>query len=113
MQSTLLFFLTSTMIFSSAHANVLPVRLFYQDQDHVKITLDESASGCTMSGILVHPVERPAVKVIWFNERLCGSNKFPVSFVSGEISAPDNVIHQGTKFNVVPMAVTIMDEYSI
>lgn len=66
-----------------------------------------------MSGQIVHPVERPAAKVVWFSERICGKARFAVSFISGEISAPDNIIYKGEKFNVTPVQVQILDAYSL
>ncbi|WKG93818.1 hypothetical protein QYQ34_26960 (plasmid) [Klebsiella pneumoniae] len=53
-----------------------------------------------MAGVIVHPVDRPAAKVAWFSERICGKKRYPVSFISDEISAPHNVIHKGEKFQL-------------
>ncbi len=50
-----------------------------------------------MAGVIVHPVDPPAAKVAWFSERICGKKRYPVSFISDEISAPHNVIHKGGK----------------
>jgi hypothetical protein len=53
-----------------------------------------------MAGVIVHPVDRPAAKVAWFSERICGKKRYPVSFISDEISAPHNVIHKGKSFTL-------------
>lgn len=106
--------LTGLVMMSFAmQAKSLPVRLFYNDQAQVKISLDEPSTGCVMSGVLVHPVERPIAKVVWFSERVCGKKIYPVSFISNEIDAPDNTIHKGETINVSPAEVTILEPYSI
>lgn len=65
------------------------------------------------SGCPVHPLDRPAAKVAWFSERICGKKRYPVSFISDEISAPDNVIHKGETFHVTPAQVNLLDAQSL
>lgn len=113
MNLTRIFFIGLTLLTLSVNATVSPVRFFFRDAVPVIIPLDEPATGCKMSGQIVHPVERPAAKVVWFSERICGKARFAVSFISGEISAPDNIIHKGKKFNVTPAQVQILDAYSL
>ncbi|BCY60916.1 hypothetical protein TUM12131_51190 (plasmid) [Klebsiella pneumoniae] len=66
-----------------------------------------------MAGVIVHPVDRPAAKVAWFSERICGKKRYPVSFISDEISAPHNVIHKGEKFHVTPAQVNLPDAQNL
>lgn len=98
-----------TLLTLTVHAAVLPVLFFFREAVPVTFSLDEPATGCKMSGQVVHPVERPAARVVWFSERVCGKSRFTVSFVSSEISAPDNIIHKGTKFDVTPAQVQILE----
>lgn len=106
--------LTGLMMMSFAmYAKSLPVRIFYNDQAQVKISLDEPSTGCVMSGVLVHPVERPEAKVVWFSERICGKKISPVSYISNELNAPDNIIHKGDNINVTPAEVTILEAKTI
>jgi len=113
MNLTRIIFIGLTLLTLSVNATVSPVRFFFRDAVPVIIPLDEPATGCKMSGQIVHPVERPAAKVVWFSERICGRARFAVSFISGEISAPDNIIHKGENFNVTPAQVQILDAYSL
>lgn len=101
------------MVSFSTQAKSLPVRIFYNDQAQVKISLDEPSTGCVMSGVLVHPVERPEAKVVWFSERICGKKILPVSYISNELNAPDNIIHKGDNINVTPAEVTILEPIAI
>lgn len=102
-------FIGLTLITAATQAAAPPVRFFYRDTVPVKLTLDEPATGCVMSGVIVHPLERPAARVAWFSERICGKKHYPVSLVSDEITAPDNVIHKGETFHVMPAQVNILD----
>lgn len=113
MNLTRIVFIGLTLLTLTVHATALPVRFFFRDAVPVIIPLDEPATGCKMSGQIVHPVERPATRVVWFSERTCGKTRFAVSFISGEISAPDNIIHKGEKFNVTPAQVQILDAYNL
>lgn len=108
-------FIGLTLLTLAVNATASPVRFFFREAVPVIFSLDEPATGCKMSGQFVHPVERPAVRVAWFSERTCGKARFAVSFVSGEISAPDNIIHihKGEKFNITPVQVQILDAYSL
>ncbi|EOU2587429.1 hypothetical protein ACNUWD_004757 [Escherichia coli] len=101
------------LLSAATQAAVPPVKFFYRDTVPVNITLDEPATGCSMAGIIVHPLDRPAAKVAWFSERICGNKRYPVSFISDEISAPDNVIHKGEKFHVTPAQVNLLDAQSL
>lgn len=98
-----------TLLTLTVYATVLPARFFFRDAVPVTFSLDEPATGCKMSGQIVHPVERPTARVVWFSERVCVKSRFIVSFVSSEISAPDNIIHKGTKFDVTPAQVQILE----
>lgn len=101
------------MVSFSTQAKSLPVRIFYNDQAQVKISLDEPSTGCVMSGVLVHPVERPEAKVVWFSEKICGNKITSVSYISNELNAPDNIIHKGDNINVRPAEVTILEPTAI
>ncbi|WP_234728001.1 hypothetical protein [Escherichia coli] len=101
------------LLSAATQAATPPVKFFYRDTVPVNITLDEPATGCSMAGIIVHPLDRPAAKVAWFSERICGNKRYPVSFISDEISAPDNVIHKGEKFHVTPAQVNLLDAQSL
>ncbi|ECS7744009.1 TPA: hypothetical protein KCH32_004146 [Escherichia coli] len=101
------------LLSAATQAALPPVKFFYRDTVPVNITLDEPATGCSMAGIIVHPLDRPAAKVAWFSERICGNKRYPVSFISDEISAPDNVIHKGEKFHVTPAQVNLLDAQSL
>ncbi|HDT3984190.1 TPA: hypothetical protein QHM08_005424 [Klebsiella pneumoniae subsp. pneumoniae] len=70
-------------------------------------------AAATQAGVIVHPVDRPAAKVAWFSERICGKKRYPVSFISDEISAPHNVIHKGEKFHVTPAQVNLLDAQNL
>lgn len=62
--------LVSLMLFTFAtHAAPLPLTYYFKDSDSANISLDEPATGCVMTGILVHPVNKPETKVIWFNKK--------------------------------------------
>lgn len=113
MNLTRIVFMGLTLLTLTVHANALPVRFFFRDAVPVTIPLDEPETGCKVSGQIVHPVERPAARVVWFSERTCGKERFAVSLISGEISAPDNIIHKGAKFNVAPAQVQILEAYSL
>ncbi|HFQ7030074.1 TPA: hypothetical protein ACHSMM_004515 [Yersinia enterocolitica] len=89
-------------------ATELPTRVLLADPQPVNVSLDEPATGCVMSGIVVHPVEQLAARVIWFNERICHARKFTVSYVSGILTPPDDKIHKGEKFHVEPAKVQLM-----
>ncbi|HAS1743234.1 hypothetical protein ASV33_24335 [Enterobacter hormaechei subsp. xiangfangensis] len=101
------------VVAAATQAGVPPVKFFYRDTVPVSITLDEPATGCSMVGVIVHPVDRPAAKVAWFSERICGKKRYPVSFISDEISAPHNVIHKGEKFHVTPAQVNLLDAQNL
>ncbi|HDZ7088265.1 TPA: hypothetical protein RUL36_004515 [Escherichia coli] len=101
------------LLSAATQAAAPPVKFFYRDTIPVSITLDEPATGCSMAGVIVHPLERPAAKVAWFSERICGKKRYPVSFISDEITAPDNVIHKGEKFHVTPAQVNLLDAQSL
>lgn len=90
-------------------ASELPTRILLADPLPVNVSLDEPATGCVMSGIVVHPVEQLAARVIWFNERICHARKFTVSYVSGILRTPDDKIHKGEKFHVEPAKVQLID----
>lgn len=94
-------------------AAAAPVKFFYRDTVPVSITLDEPATGCSMAGVIVHPLNKPAAKVAWFSERICGKKHYSVSFISDEIIAPDNVIHKGEKFHVTPAEVNLLDAQNL
>nr|UMW97505.1 hypothetical protein [Escherichia coli] len=49
------------VVAAATQAGVPPV-IFYRDTVPVSITLDEPATGCSMAGVIVHPVDRPAAK---------------------------------------------------
>lgn len=93
---------------ASAKAGTAPTHFYYRDPGAVNISLDEKATGCRMQGVLLHPVEKPLSRVIWFRERVCGQSIQPVSLVSDEISAPDNVIHKGQQLQAHPVQVEIV-----
>lgn len=65
------------VVSAATQAGVPPVKFFYRDTVPVSITLDEPATGCSMAGVIVHPVDRPAAKVAWFSERICGKKTLP------------------------------------
>lgn len=115
MNLTRIFFIGLTLLTLSVHATVSPVRFFFREAVPVIFYLDEPATGCKMSGQFIHPVERPAIRVAWFSERICGKARFAVSFISGEIIASDNIIHihKGEKFNISPAQVQILDAYNL
>ncbi|HHD8103949.1 TPA: hypothetical protein ACOXWE_004558 [Salmonella enterica] len=104
-RSLLIVFTLSACI---AAADAAQTRYFFRDPGAIKISLDEPATGCRMNGQMIHPIEKPAAKVIWFTERECGTRKQAVSLVSDELDAPDNVIHKGHKMHVVPAKVEIV-----
>jgi hypothetical protein len=93
---------------ATASAAPAPTRFFFRDPGAVKISLDETATGCHMNGVLLHPVEKPQARVVWFSERVCGLKTQPVSLVSGEITAPDNIIHKGQQLHAQPVNVQIV-----
>lgn len=109
MRKLISLFLTLFILFSSSHAATKPVVYLYKDIESVSIALDEPSTGCSMQGIIVHPVERLTAKLVWFNMRICGSAHYEVSFISNELNAPDNIIHKGETFNVVPVNVQFID----
>lgn len=86
---------------------------YFHDANAVKVSLDELSTGCVMSGVLVHPVLEPNKKVIWFNERICGKKKNKVSFISNEITSPENKILKGEKLHVTPENVVIVDQLQL
>ncbi|MGK4383383.1 hypothetical protein [Citrobacter youngae] len=49
------------VVAAATQAGVPPVKFFTGIQS-VSITLDEPATGCSMAGVIVHPVDRPAAK---------------------------------------------------
>lgn len=84
-------------------------RFYFNDANAVRVSLDEPGTGCVMSGVLVHPVAKPQKKFIWFNERSCGEKKNKVSFISNEITSPENRIHKGEQLHITPENVVIVD----
>lgn len=114
--------LVSLMLFTFAtHAAPLPLTYYFKDSDSANISLDEPANisldepatGCVMTGILVHPVNKPETKVIWFNKKTCRNKQYEVSFISNEIKAPDNIIHKGETVKVTPANVQIVNLHSL
>lgn len=106
--------LVSLMLFTFAtHAAPLPLNYYFKDSDSANISLDEPATGCVMTGILVHPVNKPETKVIWFNQKTCRNKQYEVSFISNEIKAPDNIIHKGETVHVTPANVQIINLHSL
>ena len=101
------------VVSAATQAGVPPVKFFYRDTVPVSITLDEPATGCSMAGVIVHPVDRPAAKVAWFSERICGKKRYPVSFISDEISAPHNVNHKVEKFHVTTAQDNLLDAQNL
>ncbi|MEN4807294.1 hypothetical protein [Pantoea agglomerans] len=93
---------------ASVCAATAPTQFYFRDSAPDKISLDETATGCRLQGVLLHPVAKPRARVIWFRERVCGQSTQPVSLVSDEISAPDNVIHKGQAFQAHPERVEIV-----
>lgn len=104
-RSLLIIFTLSACIFSAEAAQT---RYFFREPGAIKISMDEPATGCRMNGQMVHPIEKPAAKVLWFTERECGTRKQAVSFITDEIDAPDNVIHKGHKIHFMPAQVEIV-----
>jgi len=94
---------------TAAAADAPQTRFFFRDPAAIKISLNEPATGCRMTGQMIHPVEKPATKVVWFTARECGQKKQAVSLISGEIDAPDNMIHKGQKVRVLPVRVEILE----
>ncbi|EDZ2041660.1 hypothetical protein NWI33_004291 [Salmonella enterica] len=106
--------LASLMLFTIAtHAAPLPLTYYFKDSDSNNISLDEPATGCVMSGILVHPVDKPESNVIWFNKKTCRNNQYEVSFITNEIKVTDNMIHKGETFKVTPANVKIVHLHSM
>lgn len=66
-----------------------------------------------MSGMLVHPIEDPNLKVIWFNKRTCNNSITTVSFISNNIVAKDSTIHKGETITVSLAKVTILEPHII
>lgn len=93
---------------ATAAAATTPTRFYFRDPGAVKISLDETATGCHMNGVLLHPVENPQARVIWFSERVCGHGTQAVSLVSGEITTPDNFIQKGQQLHAQPVNVEIV-----
>lgn len=104
--SRLLTLICCTLLAASAGAS--SVRIYLSDPHPVSISLDEPATGCAMTGIIVHPVAKPAERVIWFKERVCGQHKTQVSYVTGILNAPDNMIHKGEQLHVTPANVKLL-----
>lgn len=102
--------ITAIALLASATATAAtpPTRFYFRDPGAVTISLDEAATGCHMNGVLLHPVEKPQARVVWFSERVCGHSTKPVSLVSGEITAPDNIIHKGEQLHAQPVNVEIV-----
>lgn len=98
---------------SYSYAENLPERFFYKDNSNTPISFNEGSTGCTMSGILVHPIEDPKLKVIWFNTRTCKSSILAVSFISRNLFTKDGTIHKGEQITVSPAKVTILYPSSI
>lgn len=97
-----------TLSASIASADAAQTRYFFREPGAIQISMDEPATGCRMNGQMIHPIEKPAAKVLWFTERQCGKRKQAVSFITDEIDAPDNVIHKGHKIHVKPAQVEIV-----
>ena len=104
--SRLLTLIGCTLLVASAGAS--SARIYLSDPHPVSLSLDEPATGCVMTGIIVHPVAQPAERVIWFTERVCGQHKTKVSYVTGILNAPDNMIHKGEKLHYTPADVTLL-----
>lgn len=92
----------------TASAGAAPVQIYLSDPHPVSFSLDEPATGCALTGTVVHPVAQPAERVIWFTERVCGQHKTKVSYVSGILNAPDGVIHKGEKLHITPANVKLL-----
>lgn len=106
--------LASLMLLASlAHAAPLPLKYYFKDSRSADISLNESATGCVMSGVLVHPIDDPESKVVWFNKRICRNKQYEVSFVSNVIKAPDNMIRKGETIKVTPANVQIVNLHSL
>lgn len=101
----------AALALSATHAGTIstPTRFFYRDPGALKVSFNEPATGCQMRGLLLHPVEKPAAKVMWISERVCGQKTQAVSMVSGEIDAPDNIIHKGQKLDLQSVQVNIVE----